>query len=60
VARQPILDSSRNVFGYELLYRAAEFDTSCTMSADAASARVLTDTLLTIGFDTLTDGRKGF
>jgi c-di-GMP-related signal transduction protein len=65
VARQPILDEARQVFGYELLYRAAAADASYgegsdAASSDAASARVLTDTLLTMGFETLTDGRKGF
>jgi c-di-GMP-related signal transduction protein len=60
VARQPILDDAGEVFGYELLYRGAGADTACAMSTDVASARVLTDTLLTMGFDTLTDGRKGF
>ena len=61
VARQPILDEARQVFGYELLYRAAQTDTSANFAnSDEASARVLTDTLLTMGFDTLTDGRKGF
>ncbi len=61
VARQPILDEGRQVFGYELLYRAAQTDTSANFAnSDEASARVLTDTLLTMGFDTLTDGRKGF
>ena len=58
VARQPILDEARQVFGYELLYRAAQADTSATFTDnDEASARVLTDTLLTMGFDTLTDAR---
>ena len=60
VARQPILDETGRVFGYELLYRDNETDTACVMESDAASARVLTDTILSIGFDTLTDGRKGF
>ena len=60
VARQPILDETGRVFGYELLYRDRETDTACVMESDAASARVLTDTILSIGFDTLTDGRKGF
>jgi EAL and modified HD-GYP domain-containing signal transduction protein len=61
VARQPILDEAREVFGYELLYRAAQADTAAYItSTDEASARVLTDTLLTMGFETLTDGRKGF
>ncbi len=60
VARQPILDPNRKVFGYELLYRAAAGDVACTASPDMASATVLTDALLNIGFETLTDGRKGF
>jgi c-di-GMP phosphodiesterase len=61
VARQPILEEVRQIFGYELLYRAAQADTVATItSTDEASARVFTDTLLTMGFDTLTDGRKGF
>src|SRR3954465_7767826 len=59
-ARQPILDETRRVFGYELLYRGAQTDSACVMDSDAASARVLTDAILSIGFDTLTDGRKGF
>jgi EAL and modified HD-GYP domain-containing signal transduction protein len=60
VARQPILDSNRKVFGYELLYRAGAEDVACTASPDMASASVLSDALLNIGFETLTDGRKGF
>src|SRR6188768_3638973 len=60
VARQPILDEARRVFGYELLYRGSQTDSACVMDSDVASARVLTDALLSIGFDTLTDGRKGF
>ena len=43
VARQPILDEARQVFGYELLYRAAEADAACVADTDVASARVLTD-----------------
>ena len=54
VARQPILDEARRVFGYELLYRGSQTDSACVMDSDVASARVLTDALLSIGFDTLT------
>jgi c-di-GMP-related signal transduction protein len=60
VARQPILGPTRQVFGYELLYRGAENATCCTEVPDRASARVLTDSLLNMGLDTLTDGRKAF
>jgi EAL and modified HD-GYP domain-containing signal transduction protein len=60
VARQPILDARGTVFGYELLYRAAQTDTSCTAEGDLASARVLTDAVLEVGLDTLTNGRPAF
>lgn len=60
VARQPILDPNEQVFGYELLYRAAPGDTACTTDGDLAGARVLTDAVLDIGLDTLTGGRLPF
>ena len=60
VARQPILDASGHVFGYELLYRAAADATSCQDSRDLAAARVLNDAVLTLGLDTLTGGRRAF
>src|SRR5690349_775505 len=60
VARQPILDEKGHVFGYELLYRATQTDTSCTAEGDLASARVLTDAVLEVGLDTLTAGRPAF
>ena len=59
-ARQPILEASGQVFGYELLYRAAQTDTACTAEGDLASARVLTDAVLEVGLDTLTGGRPAF
>ena len=60
VARQPILNTSGHVFGYELLYRAGADASSCEASADLAASRVLSDTVLNLGLDTLTDGRKAF
>ncbi|MGE3178918.1 MAG: EAL and HDOD domain-containing protein [Vicinamibacterales bacterium] len=60
VARQPILFPSGQVFGYELLYRAAAADTACVASGDLAGARVLTDALLNLGLENLTDGRTAF
>ena len=49
VARQPILDASGQVFGYELLYRAAADAVSCQDPRDLAAARVLNDAVLTLG-----------
>lgn len=60
VARQPILDTRQQVFGYELLYRAAATDTAAPALDASISARVIGDALLGIGFDTLTDGRRAF
>jgi EAL and modified HD-GYP domain-containing signal transduction protein len=60
VARQPILDASGRVFGYELLYRAEADAVSCVDSRDLAAARVLSDSMLTLGLETLTGGRKAF
>jgi EAL and modified HD-GYP domain-containing signal transduction protein len=60
VARQPILDATRRVRGYELLYRrTAGARTSDGASADVATASVI-EALFAIGFDTLTGGQKGF
>ena len=41
VARQPILDERGRVFGYELLYRHAAGDTSCTADGDLARCKGL-------------------
>ena len=60
IARQPILQPSGRVFGYELLYRAAAEDAACTTAGDMAGARVLTDAVLNIGLDILTDGQTAF
>ena len=60
VARQPILDASGQVFGYELLYRAGAESVSCVEPHDLAAARVLNDAVLTLGLDTLTGGRRAF
>jgi EAL and modified HD-GYP domain-containing signal transduction protein len=60
VARQPILDERCRVFGYELLYRGAADETACSMPGDVASARVFTDAVLTVGLETLTNGRAAF
>lgn len=60
VARQAILDSRSRVFGYELLYRERADQTSCADSSDRATARVLTDAILALGLDTLTNGKPAF
>jgi len=60
LARQPILDPRGGVFGYELLYRGSAADESCDDVGDRASARVLSNAVLSLGLDTLTAGRPAF
>lgn len=60
LARQPILDARGSVFGFELLYRADAEAVECLSPDDQATARVLIDALLSLGFDNLTDGRPAF
>jgi len=60
VARQPILNTAGQVFGYELLYREVGSEGGCTIATDAASARVFSDAVLAMGLDTLTAGRRAF
>lgn len=61
VARQPIFDTDRKIFGYELLFRSGLenfFDQS--LDIDFASSKTLLDTLLLFGINELTKGKKMF
>lgn len=60
VARQPILDRRQQLAGYELLYRAAAADGGYAGGTTQASARVLSDALVGMGLETLTDGHPAF
>jgi EAL and modified HD-GYP domain-containing signal transduction protein len=61
VSRQPILDRSGRVFGYDLRHQQSERGTQPhRRSADEAAAEILTDALLAIGLDVLTAGRRAF
>ena len=55
VSRQPILDLNGKVFGYELLHRAKD-----DANAEGAGARGLTDVVLDMGLETLTQGKPAF
>jgi EAL and modified HD-GYP domain-containing signal transduction protein len=60
VARQPLLTPASEVFGYELLYRASWHAESCVDQKDVAAARVLTDSLFSIGLDGISGGLPVF
>src|ERR1700692_1348813 len=59
VARQPILTSNEQVFGYELLFRDGVEDYFQSKDPDAAS-RSTVDTSMLMGLDVLCDGRRAF
>ncbi len=59
VARQPILSSNEQVFGYELLFRDGIEDYFRHTDADVASRSTL-DTSILMGLDVLCDGRRAF
>ena len=60
VARLPILNRDRRVYGYELLFRASQNADPSGAALDFTAARVISDALLSIGLETLTDGRRAF
>jgi EAL and modified HD-GYP domain-containing signal transduction protein len=60
VARQPILDKSGRIFGYELLYRQnSSAATRAGANDDLATASVI-DGMFAVGLDVLTGGKKAF
>lgn len=61
IARQPIFDDQREIYGYELLFRSSEESNSFRrdVSSTAATATVLGG-LFEEGMDTVVDGKKAF
>ncbi|RYD02693.1 hypothetical protein N752_23220 [Desulforamulus aquiferis] len=60
VARQPIFDKHNMVIGYELLYRSGTNNNYSTCNSDRATSELINNSLLVIGFNTLTLGKKAF
>lgn len=60
VARQPIFDRRQKVYGYELLFRPHVDSTAAGTASSAASLRVITNSLLSIGVETLLAGTRAF
>jgi c-di-GMP-related signal transduction protein len=58
VARQPILDARRNIFGYELLFRSGW--ENCFRGESEEATRQMLDNCLTMGIDALSDHRVAF
>jgi len=60
VARQPIFDRRQRVYGYELLFRPHLDSTASGTASSAASLRVITNSLLSIGVEALLAGTRAF
>ena len=60
LARQPIFNPQRQLFGYELLFRSGDVDHFVGTDGDSASLQVLGNALSAFGLETLTGGRQAF
>ena len=60
IARQPIFDRSRKVYGYELLFRNGLENYFDGLDADQAASRMIGDGSILFGLEALTEGKKAF
>jgi EAL and modified HD-GYP domain-containing signal transduction protein len=60
IGRQPILDRTKTIFGYELLFRNGQTSKAEVVSNIKATASVMVNALNNIGIQRLIGDRKGF
>jgi c-di-GMP-related signal transduction protein len=60
IARQPILNVHKRLFGYELLYRGTKTSNLATASGNKATTSVLSSAFLTEGIDKISGSRPCF
>jgi c-di-GMP phosphodiesterase len=60
VARQSILDSKKNLYAYELLFREGEQNFFPDINPDEATSKILTNNHLDIGLEDITGGKLAF
>ncbi len=60
IARQPIFNVHKRLFGYELLYRGTKTSTLSTASGNQATTSVLSSAFLTEGIDKISGSRPCF
>lgn len=60
VARQPIFDLQRNLYGYELLYRKGTSNFYEGEDDNASTVEVINNSFLVMGFNELTENTRGF
>ncbi|MDQ2068500.1 EAL and HDOD domain-containing protein [Natronospira bacteriovora] len=60
IARQPIMDRDKKVFGYEILFRDSKRNIASVFDGDRATSQVITDTFLNIGLQKLVGNKYAF
>lgn len=60
VARQPIFDSKKNVYAYELLFRDGENNRFPDINPDEATSKILAASHLSVGVEEITGGKPAF
>jgi EAL and modified HD-GYP domain-containing signal transduction protein len=60
LGRQPILDCQQNIFGYELLFRAADTTSANVTDYTFASASVISNAMADFGFQEVLGRHRGF
>jgi EAL and modified HD-GYP domain-containing signal transduction protein len=60
LARQPIVDNTQTVLGYELLFRDGEKNCFPDIDPDEATSKLLTESHLTTGVEVIANGKLAF
>lgn len=60
IARQPIYDANKTLYGYELLFRDGETNSFPNIDGDEATSRLITEHHLMVGVETITAGTLAF
>jgi len=60
IARQPIFDRAREVYGYELLFRSGPANFFDFPDVDRAARQMIRESAVLFGIETLTRGRQAF
>jgi len=60
IARQPIFNRSKKLFGYELLHRANMDNVFPGTDGDRATSKLLVNTFLNIGLDNIVSSKRAF
>ena len=60
VARQPIFNRNKRIYGYELLFRGGTTNAFPPIDGDTATSKLLSNSFFNIGIEQLTGGKKAF